>query len=270
LYVDHHISALEDKFNAKRIHFETGETGPSAAFVLWKYLKNKMEIPGYITTLVEMSKITDTASYKSPAPTTQFEKQDYNITTDQIDSEKFHNIIWDLQDALTFETKTLKPNNLCLELLSTNGLITLLENEEVIKRINIHRTDRRRTLEYAESLTPTELTAIINPRTRNIQDILVKWLSDHGTKIVVVLKEDLFDKTCSVSLRQSKKNTREEKDRLRLDMFAKMFSESGGGHIEAAGSHIDSLVKGLEVVKSWGKEKNLEVSIFNVDESISR
>ncbi|MHA1984744.1 MAG: hypothetical protein ACW967_10340, partial [Candidatus Hodarchaeales archaeon] len=58
LYVDHHVSALGEKFNAKRIHFETGETGPSAAYVLWKYLKNNMEIPSFITTLVEMSKIT--------------------------------------------------------------------------------------------------------------------------------------------------------------------------------------------------------------------
>jgi hypothetical protein len=136
LYVDHHISALGEKFNAKRIHFETGETGPSAAYVLWKYLKNKMEIPSFLTTLVEMSKITDTASYKHPGPITPYEKQDYEFNNDQYSSEKFHDVIWDLQDALTFVQKTLNPNNSCLELLSKSGLATLFENDLIVKRLN--------------------------------------------------------------------------------------------------------------------------------------
>ncbi|OLS20006.1 MAG: hypothetical protein HeimC3_42170 [Candidatus Heimdallarchaeota archaeon LC_3] len=269
LYVDHHISGLGAKFNAKRIHFETGKTGPSGAFVLWKYMINKFKFPRYVKVLIEMSVITDTASYKTPAPITLFEKENYEFSDDQLDSKRFHKAIWDLQDALTFENKTVNPNNLCVDLLAKGGLEILLENEIIIKRINKHRSDRMLTLEFAKTLTATELTTIINPKTRNVQDFLVHYLTNNGAKVVVILKEDPFDKTCSISLRQSKLNQKSEKDKYRLDTFAKLFTGGGGGHIEAAGSHSNSLKEAIEIIETWSKEKELKSISYNVEKALN-
>ncbi|MFW9930768.1 MAG: hypothetical protein ACFFD1_15375 [Candidatus Thorarchaeota archaeon] len=264
LYVDHHITVVGKKINAKRIHFETGTTGPSAASVLYRYLANKLEIPFYLTILAEMSKITDTASYKIPPLTVYYDSKNVEITKDEIDSEKFHQLIWDLQDALTLINKTATPNNICVNLLSENGLASLLAQEDIINRINIHRQERIKALDFAKSLNPAPLTIIINSQTRNIQDILVHYFTNKGAKIIASLKEDPFDKSCSLSLRQSKHNSLEEKELYRLDVLAQRFS-GGGGHIEASGASSPNKEEALKILIEWAKEKGLLTEKFNVE-----
>ena len=68
LFIDHHRSVIGSFINAKRIHFEVGVNGPSAAFVLYNAYSNIYKIPEHIKKLVDVSKVTDTASFAIDPP----------------------------------------------------------------------------------------------------------------------------------------------------------------------------------------------------------
>ena len=207
LFVDHHVSNIPLPKLARRIHFECGKSGPSAAWVFWNAMAKQTQLPNYLYILAEMTRITDTASYKIDAPVSLYTEKKIITEPQEVGSELYHELIWDLQDGCNLSVQIASTNNTLVDLLSEKGLQSLLANKEVIDRINIYRKQRAKALNFAKDIKPTSLTIIRNPNGRNIQDTIINWLLKNGAKVAIAIKEDNALKQCSISFRQSKLNT---------------------------------------------------------------
>ena len=82
LFIDHHRSVIGSLINARRIHFEVGNLGPSAAFVLFNAFSGIYTIPDYLKQLVQVSKVTDTASFAIDPPSEIINKDDLSFLDD--------------------------------------------------------------------------------------------------------------------------------------------------------------------------------------------
>ena len=181
----------------------------------------------------------------------------------EIGSDAYHDLIWDLQDGCTLLEQVASANNALVDLLSKNGLQSLLTNKEVIERINFYRKQRSKALEFAQNLKATPLTIIRNPAGRNIQDTIINWLLRNGAKVAIAIKEDGALNQCSISFRQSKQNTPVEIEKYRLDILAQSMPKMGGGHKEASGAAANTFQEAIEHISVWAKDKNLELSIID-------
>lgn len=257
LYVDHHRSVIGSPINARRIHFESGASGPSAAWVLYQSQYEKF--PFELQQLAEVSRITDTASYGISPPIE-------NVNLNSIESilEDFDQLCWFIQDGIfQDEEYSVASNNQMVEGLAIHGL-KLLINQDTIDRINKLRENRKKTYEYADGLKITSLMILVNSQDKSFQQTLALYLGKRGgAKVIVFLNER--ENNVTISLRQSKNNSKEEIEKYRLDLLAKKLSPNGGGHAEAAGSATATLSDALLVIDNWGKEKKLEKQIIELN-----
>ena len=261
LFVDHHRSIIGSKINAKRIHFELGEFGPSAAFVLYNILKNTIEIPIHLKKLVEVSTVTDTASFKIDPPLDIID-----LNQDNVFLEDFDKLCWFVQDATNIEDDySLELNNTIMRGVSEKGIEFFLSSEH-ISRINAQRIKRKEAFAFCENVSVTDLMVIINSPNQTFKQFLALYLGKIGAKVIVFLTQK--DSLVTISLRQSKKNTPQEIENLRLDLLAKTFNSSGGGHAEASGSISNSIKEAQLVLENWVKEKNLEMSILTYKKNV--
>ena len=254
LFVDHHRSVIGSVINAKRIHFEVGSLGPSAAFVLYNSLVGLKSIPEYLKKLVDVSKVTDTASFAIDPPTELVSGVDLSFI------DNFDRLCWFVQDATNIEDNfSLKMNNEIVTGLSKEGIIYLLSNKR-IKAINKIREKRITAYEFIKSLEITTLMTIINTPDNAIKQYIALKLGKMGVKVIAFLSQK--ENVVTISLRQSKLNRPDEIEFFRLDLLAKLFSPTGGGgHAEAAGSISSSIEEAINVLKEWSREKKLDLSI---------
>jgi hypothetical protein len=254
LYVDHHRSVIGAQINSQRIHFEVGEDGPSAAYVLFSLISSKTELPLYLKELAEVSKVTDTASFKIDPP---HEKIDPSI--DKSFLTDFDKLCWFVQDATNIEDEySLQSNNELIELLTKNGVKALL-TDHIIKRVNVHRKKRLVAEDYINSIAITDIVVIVNAPNQAFKQYAALRLGKKGAKIIVFLTEK--GNLVTISLRQSKLNSKKEIESFRLDILAKKFNKSGGGHAEAAVSMSPSIESALKVLNQWKDEKGLSLSV---------
>ena len=253
LYVDHHRSVIGSKINAHRIHFEVGQYGPSAAYVLYNALKAENSIPDHLKQLVDVSKVTDTASFAIDPPLELISNKDLSFLDD------FDRVCWFVQDATNIEENySLRKNNELVVGLANEGIKYLL-TEKLIKNANKQREKRIFANTFIQRLEISPLMVIVNAPDSSYKQYIALKLGKIGAKVIVFLSQK--DDLVTVSLRQSKRNTKEEIDFYRLDLFSKLFHESGGGHAEAAGSISSSLEQAFKVIEKWSKEKKLLYAI---------
>jgi hypothetical protein len=254
LYIDHHRSVIGSSINSNRIHFEVGKFGPSAAFVLLNALIGQFQIPEYLKELVKISEVTDTASFAIDPPLDSITLEDQSFLDD------FNNLCWFVQDATNIEDDfTFQRNNDIVHGLSKFG-VTYLLSESFVANVNKQREKRKLANKFLESLTPTNLMVIINAPDNTFRQFIALKLGKKKTKVIVFFNQREIAVT--ISLRQSKKNSKEEIEFYRLDIFAKKFSSSGGGHAEASGSVSESMDSAIKIAKDWAKEKDLKLSII--------
>lgn len=256
LYIDHHRSVIGTKINAKRIHFEVGKFGPSAAYVLYNAFSNINNIPAYLNQLVEVSRVTDTASFAIDPPIEIINKSDLSFLKD------FDQLCWFIQDATNIEDDySLEKNNELVFGMKEKGLESLLSAER-IDCVNNQREKRRKANNFVDSLEILPLMVIVNAPDNTYRQYISLILGKRGAKVIVFLSQKQNENLVTISLRQSKLNTENEIEYYSLDLFAKQFNESGGGHSEAAGSVSSSLEEALHVVKKWAKNKKLKYSVL--------
>lgn len=254
LFIDHHRSVIGQPINSKRIHFEVGELGPSAAFVLYNSLKALHSVPKHLQLLVEVSKVTDTASFAIDPPVEEVSKSDYDLLVND-----FNKLCWFVQDATNIEEDySLEKNNALTIGLSERG-INFLFSDETIKKINKIRTKRLEAEKFIQSLNISSLMVVINVPDNSYKQFISLKLGKKGAKVIAFFSQK--DDVVTISLRQSKLNTKAEIEFYRLDLLAKLFNESGGGHAEASGSISPTLEYAIKIIKEWSKEKKLDYSI---------
>ena len=255
IYIDHHRSVIGQTINARRIHFEVGQYGPSAAFVLYNAIQGIKTIPNKLKLLVDVSKVTDTASFAIDPPTELVSKDDLSFLKD------FDKLCWFVQDAtLIEENYSLKRNNDLVTGLANTGIDYLL-SEQILKMINKQREKRILAEQFIRKLEISTLMVIINAPDNAYKQFISLRLGKIGAKVIVFLTQK--EEIVTISSRQSKSNTKSEIEYYRLDLFAKKFNEAGGGHAEASGSIAYSIDEALKVIKEWAKEKKLKYGIHN-------
>lgn len=255
LYVDHHRSVMGQKINAKSIHYEVGELGPSAAFVLYNYAKSIKKIPDYLIELVEISKVTDTASFKIDPPTELI-----YLDKDKSFLDDFDKLCWFVSDATNIEDEyTLNTNNSLVYALAEGGVKSLLD-QHTIHRVNKHRNKRIEAEKFIQSIDIAGIVIIINAPNNIFKQYAALKIGNKGSKIIIFLTKR--ETKITISLRQSKKNSKDEIEYFRLDKFAREFGDTGGGHAEAAGSSSPSIEEAFAVIENWGRRKKLENKIF--------
>ncbi|MHA2366809.1 MAG: DHH family phosphoesterase [Candidatus Hodarchaeales archaeon] len=257
LYVDHHRSIIGRSINSRRIHFESGKSGPSAAWVLYQYAQIAYDIPNYLKQLIEISCITDTASFKIDPPIdiiSQAKGSQESLLND------FNKLCWFVQDALNIEDFfSVSMNNHLVDILYNRGILGLFQ-QPIIKRINSQRVERKKSYDYAKKLPLSPLMIFVNCPSKIFRQTLALNLGKKGVKIIIFLTER--EDKVTISLRQSKRNTQNEIEKFRLDLLAKTLNPNGGGHAEAAGSVSTSISEALSKISEWAELKVLEMDVI--------
>ncbi len=243
-FIDHHISNKEKEMNAKHINYEAG--APSAAYLIEKIFS--AQLPDYIKELVEISKITDTASYEIPAPLTLQEDPD-NLSWD----EK----IWFLQDACK-TTFLVKDHDELIEILAFEGWNGLWK-EHILQRVRNLRLARKKSVEVAQNIVITDFVVVIDhPLHLNLAFIANEVMKRGATGAAFITE---YPDEVKVSLRLSRALPEELVEKYRVDLLAN--SMDGGGHKGASGAEADNMSDVLEKIRNWSKKVGLNMSIVD-------
>ncbi len=246
-FVDHHISNADKKFNANNVSFVAG--APSAAFLIEKLFFAKL--PEYLKELVKISTVTDTASYKIPAP----------LDVQENPSEmSWDEKIWFLQDVCK-STFTIKEHDELLEFLSSEGWNGLWKNH-LIEKVRRLRNKRKISKEIAQKIIISDFVVLIDEPLHYNLAYIASDLQKRGAIGAGYIT--VYPSEVKVSLRLSKSLSPEQVDKYRVDLLANTMS--GGGHKPASGAEMNSLEEALEKIKSWGRKKGIEVNIVDLRE----
>ena len=243
-FIDHHISNEEKVMKAKKINFEAG--APSAAYLIEKIFSS--QLPNYIKELVEISKITDTASYAIPAPLS-LQEDPASLSWD----EK----IWFLQDACK-ATFLIEDHNELIEILAFEGWKGLWK-ENILKRVRNLRLARKKSVEVAQNIVITDFIVIIDHPLHLNLAFIANEVMKRGAIGAAFITE--YPEEVKVSLRLSRALSDELVDKYRVDHLA--HSMSGGGHKGASGAEANDMEEVLEKIRNWSKEAGLNMSIVD-------
>ena len=241
-FFDHHISNTGKAIKSNKIHFVAG--APSTADLI--KIEFADSLPEYLKELVEISKITDTASYEIPPP---LELQDdfSDLTWD----EK----IWFIEDVCK-TAFTIKDHDELVEILSKQGLEGIW-TPKLTKRVRYLRKTRKASIEIAQKIDITDFIIIIdNPGHYNLA-FVAREVQKRGALGVAYIS--VYPTETKISLRLNRKLTDEQRDKYRVDLLAR--SMGGGGHKPAAGAETDNLETAIEKIESWGRKKRLKLSL---------
>jgi len=246
-FFDHHISNEGKEIHSNKIHFVSG--APSTAYLIEGVFSSS--IPNHLKELVNISEITDTASYKIPAP--------YDLP-DNLASYSWDEKIWFVEDVCK-STFTIEEHNEILEILAFEGLEGLWKSN-IIYRIKKLRQSRKDALDIAQKLEIRDFIVLIDkPLHYNIAFISHEIQKRGATGIAYLT---VYPDEVKVSLRLNKQLSSEDVERYRVDLLAQ--SMSGGGHKGASGAETESLESTLEKIKSWTNEKGLQIAIYDLRE----
>lgn len=245
IYVDHHISVAGQPMRADTIHFVAG--APSATNLL--YLTYQEKLPVYLKEVAEITKITDTASYKIAAPMElKTEWEDYSW------DEK----VWFLEDACKTAYRVEEHDEL-IQILATEG-INGLWKKTVLDRIIDLREYRKGSWVKANEIEIEEFIILIDdPLSYNLPFIAHELMHKGaiGTSYLTVYPENV-----KISFRLNKKLSENEIERYRTDILAKKMG--GGGHKPASGAQAHSLEYALEMIQEWAKNMGFKTKIVDL------
>lgn len=254
LFVDHHRSVIGTPIKARRIHFESGPTGPSAASVFMRSVAEPNALPPYMTQLGEVSKITDTASFAVDPPLEPVEDPEPILGN-------FDALCWFIQDVCNLEDDWVCDQNNEVVRLMAKGGVSALFRPHLLKRVNKHRANRHAAVQFADNAPLSSVMVLTNAPNTAYKQALALSLGKKGVKVMAFLSEK-EEGLVTVSLRQSKQNTPVEIENYRLDLLAKAINPSGGGHAEAAGSAAGTIEEATEVIKQWAGQKKLPMKVL--------
>jgi len=243
-FIDHHISNKEKEMDAKHVKFEAG--APSAAYLIEKIFSS--QLPDYIKELVDISKITDTASYEIPAPLS-LQEDPTSLSWD----EK----IWFLQDACK-TTFSIKDHDELIEILAFEGWKGLWK-ENILQRVKNLRQTRKKSIETAQRIVITDFIVIIDHPLHLNLAFIANEVMKRGAIGAAYLTE--YPSEVKVSLRLSRSLSEELVEKYRVDLLA--HSMAGGGHKGASGAEADNVGRVLEKIGKWSKEVGLCMSIVD-------
>ena len=243
-FIDHHISNEAKEMNAKQIKFEAG--APSAAYLIEKIFSS--QLPDYIKELVEISKITDTASYAIPAPLS---------LQDDASSLSWDEKIWFLQDACK-TTFLVKDHDELIEILAFEGWKGLWR-EDILQRVRNLRLARKKSVEIAQNIVLTDFIVIIDHPLHLNLAFIANEVMKRGAKGAAFITE--YPDEVKVSLRLSRTLSEDYIEKYRVDLLA--HSMSGGGHKGASGAEAKDMGEILGKIRSWSEEVGLNMSIVD-------
>jgi len=246
-YFDHHISNKDKEIKAKQHLFDF--QAPSAAALIAKYFSDR--IPDFLKELADLTEITDTASYKIPAPL-NLEKNYKNLSWD----EK----TWFLEDACK-TTYTIPEHNELINILSSTGLRGLWK-DSIIKRIEKLRQSRKEAYEIAENLELKDFVIIVDNPFHYNTAYIARGVMKRGAIGAAYITD--YPGEVKLSLRLSRSLSPEEVEKYRVDLLANQMS--GGGHKGASGAEAENLEFALDKIIKWTKQKNLTSKILNLKE----
>ncbi len=244
-FFDHHISNEGKEILAKNHVFDS--QAPSAASLIAKYFSDK--IPDFLKELADITEITDTASYITPAPLEL--KQTYKLLN-------WDEKIWFLEDVCK-ATYTIEDHDQIIEILSTSGLPGLW-NEKILERVRELRQSRKEAFEIAEKIELKDFIIIIDSplhyNTAYIASLVMKR-GAIGAAYITVYPDEV-----KVSLRLSRNLEAKQVDKYRVDFLANQMD--GGGHKGASGAEAENLDDVLAKIMDWTKEKDLKIEIVDL------
>ncbi|MCE7741503.1 MAG: hypothetical protein GOP50_03505 [Candidatus Heimdallarchaeota archaeon] len=244
-FFDHHISNVGKKINATEHVFDP--KAPSAAALIALYFSDK--VSNYMKELADITEITDTASYKTPAPLALKENFEENDWDDKI---------WFLQDVCK-STYTIEEHDQLIEILSINGLKGLWK-EEILERVKAVRQSRKDAFDRAEEIDIKDFIIIIDsPLHYNTAFIASEVMKKGATGVAYIT---VYPDEVKISLRLSRSLKPQTVEKYRVDLLAKKMD--GGGHKGASGAEMESLEPSLEEIIEWTKEKVLETEIVDL------
>ena len=246
-YFDHHISNLDKKIKAK--HYVFDHKAPSAASLIASYFSDK--IPDFLKELADITEITDTASYKTPAPL-EVEQNYEDLSWD----EK----IWFLEDVCK-SSFTIEEHNQIIDILTAYGLKGLW-NEDILNRVRELRNSRKIAYEIAEGVILKDFIIIIDTPLHFNTAYIAREVMRRGAKGAAYITE--YPDVIKLSLRLNRVLTAEEVENYRVDHLAEQME--GGGHKGASGAEAENLEFVMEKIVGWAETKNLRVEIIDLKE----
>ena len=241
-FFDHHISNKDKEMKAEHVHFVAA--APCAASLIEKSFSS--QIPDYIRELVKISEITDTASYKIPAPL-DLQDNPSKLTWD----EK----IWFLEDVCK-TTFSLNDHNKLIEILTFEGWEGLWKTN-LLRSVKNLRQTRKKSVEIAKKIEIEDFVIIIDhPLHYNLTFMAREVMK---RKSVGVAYLTVYPTEVKVSFRLNKSLTSNQIEKYRVDFLAK--SMSGGGHKGASGAEAEDLDNVLVRIKNWAQKIGLKISI---------
>ncbi|MCE7748859.1 MAG: hypothetical protein GPJ51_10700 [Candidatus Heimdallarchaeota archaeon] len=244
-FFDHHISNQGVEIKSKVSIFDP--KSPSAAALIVEYFGAKL--PDFMIELSEITEITDTASYSTPAPVE---------IKDNLSEYDWDERVWFLEDVCK-STFTIAEHDLVIELLASKGLDGLWERD-ILNRVKRLRNSRKESFDIAQGIEITDFIILIdNPLHYNTAAIASE-LQKRGVKGVAYLT--VYPEETKISLRLNREMSIKDVEKYRVDLLANKMS--GGGHKGASGAEMEDLNETLKIIKTWTREVNLEMKIVDL------
>jgi len=244
-FFDHHISNEGVEIKSKVSIFDS--KSPSGATLIAEYFGDKL--PDFMVELSEITKITDTASYSTPAPMEIKE----NLSGYDWDER-----VWFLEDVCK-STFTISEHDLVIELLASKGLDGLWE-KDVLHRVKRLRNSRKESFNIAQEIVITDFIILIDDPLHYNTAAIASELQKRGVKGVAYLT--VYPEETKVSLRLNRALSIKDVEKYRVDLLANTMS--GGGHKGASGAEMENLDETLEIIKTWTNEVNLNMKIVDL------
>jgi oligoribonuclease NrnB/cAMP/cGMP phosphodiesterase (DHH superfamily) len=244
-FFDHHISNEGKEIKAKVSMFDS--KSPSGATLIAEYFGDKL--PDFMVELSEITKITDTASYSTPAPME---------IKDDLSEYDWDERVWLLEDVCK-STFTITEHDLVIEALASKGLDGLWE-KDVLDRVRKLRNSRKESFNIAQDIVITDFIILIDDPLHYNTAAIASELQKRGVKGVAYLT--VYPEDVKISLRLNRAMPIKDVEKYRVDLLANTMS--GGGHKGASGAEMENLDETLEIIKTWTNEVNLNMKIVDL------
>lgn len=257
-WVDHHISAMDQQINAKKIRFDMDGDSGAYQLLLSDFLG---PLPLHITELAIMTRTTDTAGYITPPPIdTITTLTDLDLTTTEGEEGRKQNErrIWLLDDAFGSVT-SLKEIFDMYNYLAKDGFYGI---SKVLDRVNNHREHRKQAYDIANAMDIAgDIIAFSFNEDTVDKFTILRVLQDRGAKIVVSLSKSK-NHGVKVSFRRNRFLSDEENSKYQLHKLAEQVG--GGGHPGASGATVESVEEVLSHIQNWGKDLGLKTKFHEL------
>jgi oligoribonuclease NrnB/cAMP/cGMP phosphodiesterase (DHH superfamily) len=257
-WVDHHQSSVDKFPNAKRIRFDVD--GDSGAYQL--FLSKFVDpVPEYMVDLVLMTRITDTANFTIEAPTLQISNLDqlaFEPTGDKKqDLMNYEQRVWLLNDISGVVT-TFKEHQKIYTGFAKEGFLYV---ENYLNKINELRENRHFSYEIADSIETTDFIVVaLDEDSLDIYSLRMRLLQ----RMKVVISLSRYPGGIKISLRRSKKISKNEEEKIQLNQIASKLN--GGGHAGASGAHMDSIEQTLPILEKYAESLGYDFKFIDLNE----